>query len=123
MKKEIKEMLDAFSVKDEELAEEIKNCAASFMDYSDLEEHAAAECALDIAEKIMGALPKKVSLKYIIAVLSTATTVIIDDFIDNHHEGAEGREYLVFGKLIASEIFCKLLRTATVHLIEESENE
>lgn len=123
MKKEIKEMLDAFSGKDEELAEEIKNCAASFMDYSDLQENAAAECALDIAEKIMRALPHKVSLKYIIAVLSTATTVIIEDFIDNHHEGAEGREYLVFGKLMASEIFCKLLRSATIHLIEQSENE
>lgn len=125
MKKEIKDLLDAFACdsKNQELHEEIQKCVESFMDFSDLQEISASECALDIAEKIIGALPKKVSLKYILVVLSTASSVIIDNFLDEHHDGAEGKEYIVFGKLMASEIFCKLLRTATNHLIEESENE
>lgn len=125
MKKEIKDLLDAFACdsKNPELRDEILKCVDSFMDFSDLQEISASECALDIAEKILGALPKKVSLKYILVVLTIASSVIIDGFLDEHHDGAEGREYIVFGKLMASEIFCKLLRTAITHLIEQSENE
>lgn len=123
MKKEIKDLLDAFLVKDKEVLEEIEKCEASLMDFSDLDEDAASECAFDIAQKIMEVLPKKVSLKYILAVVSTASATILDSFLDDHHEGAKGEEYVVFGKLMATEIFCKLLRTSTIHLIEQSVNE
>ena len=123
MKLEIKDLLDAFSGKNEEVLEEIRKCEASLIDFSDLDEDAATSTSLAIAEKIFEVLPQKVSLKYIIASLSTATSVIIDTFLEEHHDGAEGREYLVFGKLMSSEIFSKLLRTAIVRLIEQSENE
>lgn len=123
MKKEIKDLLDAFEHENEDVLEETKLCARSMMDFSDLDDESASKCSFNIAEKIFSSLPDKVSLKFIIVVLSTTCGVVIDSFLEEHHDGAEGDEYVAFGKLVSAEIFCKLLRSNIRHLISKSNNE